>query len=214
MRRTPGRACWVSASSIRQFLTDVDWGQLDYLIIDLPPGTGDAQLTLAQSVPLTGAVIVTTPQEVALADALKGLRMFEKLEVPILGINLGRVGFLTTATRDDLTGSTFTISSLGKLGGVMATPIINFPEVAVVGVHKIEERPAVRNGQIVARHLMNLSISVDHRLADGWDGAMFMTEIRGGSVVDGTGSAPRRARRPPRSSSPRRSGRAFAGSTR
>jgi ATP-binding protein involved in chromosome partitioning len=58
-------------SAIRQFLTDVDWGQLDYLIIDLPPGTGDAQLTLAQSVPLTGAVIVTTPQEVALADALK-----------------------------------------------------------------------------------------------------------------------------------------------
>ncbi len=78
-------------SAIRQFLTDVDWGQLDYLIIDLPPGTGDAQLTLAQSVPLTGAVIVTTPQEVALADALKGLRMFEKLEVPILGIveNMG-----------------------------------------------------------------------------------------------------------------------------
>ena len=78
-------------SAIRQFLTDVDWGQLDYLIIDLPPGTGDAQLTLAQSVPLTGAVIVTTPQEVALADALKGLTMFEKLEVPILGIveNMG-----------------------------------------------------------------------------------------------------------------------------
>ena len=78
-------------SAIRQFLTEVDWGQLDYLIIDLPPGTGDAQLTLAQSVPLTGGVIVTTPQEVALADALKGLKMFEKLEVDILGIveNMG-----------------------------------------------------------------------------------------------------------------------------
>ncbi|KAB2890409.1 MAG: 2-oxo acid dehydrogenase subunit E2 [Kofleriaceae bacterium] len=83
-----------------------------------------------------------------------------------------------TATRDDLVGSTFTISSLGKLGGVMATPIINFPEVAIVGVHKIEERPAVRNGQIVARHLMNLSISVDHRLADGWDGAMFLQDVK------------------------------------
>ncbi|HUQ03023.1 MAG TPA: dihydrolipoamide acetyltransferase family protein [Kofleriaceae bacterium] len=83
-----------------------------------------------------------------------------------------------TATRDDLTGSTFTISSLGKLGGVMATPIINFPEVAIVGVHKIEEKPAVRNGQIVARHLMNLSISVDHRLADGWDGAMFLQDVK------------------------------------
>jgi pyruvate dehydrogenase E2 component (dihydrolipoamide acetyltransferase) len=83
-----------------------------------------------------------------------------------------------TATRDDLVGSTFTISSLGKLGGVMATPIINFPEVAIVGVHKIEEKPAVRNGQIVVRHLMNLSISVDHRLADGWDGAMFLQDVK------------------------------------
>jgi pyruvate dehydrogenase E2 component (dihydrolipoamide acetyltransferase) len=83
-----------------------------------------------------------------------------------------------TATRDDLTGSTFTITSLGKLGGVLATPIINFPEVAILGVHKIEERPAVRGGQIVARHLMNLSISVDHRLADGWDGAMFLQEVK------------------------------------
>jgi pyruvate dehydrogenase E2 component (dihydrolipoamide acetyltransferase) len=83
-----------------------------------------------------------------------------------------------TATRDELTGSTFTISSLGKLGGVLATPIINFPEVAIIGVHKIEEKPAVRNGQIVIRHLMNLSISVDHRLADGWDGAMFLQDVK------------------------------------
>ncbi|HMG21089.1 MAG TPA: dihydrolipoamide acetyltransferase family protein [Kofleriaceae bacterium] len=83
-----------------------------------------------------------------------------------------------TATRDELTGSTFTISSLGKLGGLHATPIINFPEVAILGVHKIEERPAVRGGQIVIRHLMNLSISVDHRIADGWDGAMFVQEVK------------------------------------
>jgi pyruvate dehydrogenase E2 component (dihydrolipoamide acetyltransferase) len=83
-----------------------------------------------------------------------------------------------TAIRDELTGSTFTISSLGRLGGVLATPIINFPEVAILGVHKIEEKPAVRNGQIVIRHLMNLSISVDHRLADGWDGAMFLQDVK------------------------------------
>jgi pyruvate dehydrogenase E2 component (dihydrolipoamide acetyltransferase) len=83
-----------------------------------------------------------------------------------------------TATREELTGGTFTITSLGKLGGLHATPIINFPEVAILGVHKIEERPAVRNGQIVARHLMNLSISVDHRLADGWDGAMFVQDVK------------------------------------
>lgn len=91
---------------------------------------------------------------------------------------LGEAVRTNTATRDDLTGSTFTISSLGKLGGVLATPIINFPEVAIVGVHKIEEKPAVRNGQIVIRHLMNLSISVDHRLADGWDGAMFLQDVK------------------------------------
>ncbi len=91
---------------------------------------------------------------------------------------LGEAVKNSTATRDELVGSTFTISSLGKLGGVLATPIINFPEVAIIGVHKIEERPAVRHGQIVARHLMNLSISVDHRLADGWDGAMFLQDVK------------------------------------
>ena len=71
---------------IQQFLTDADWGTLDYLIVDLPPGTGDAQLTLSQAVPLTGAVIVTTPQDVALSDAKKGVNMFLKVSVPVLGI--------------------------------------------------------------------------------------------------------------------------------
>jgi len=71
---------------IQQFLTDVEWGQLDYFIVDLPPGTGDAQLSLVQSVHLDGALIVTTPQEVAVGDALRGARMFEKVGVPVLGI--------------------------------------------------------------------------------------------------------------------------------
>ncbi len=73
-------------SAIRQFLTDVAWGDLDYLIIDLPPGTGDVALTLTQAIPLTGTVIVTTPQDVALADVRRGVAMFERLGVPILGI--------------------------------------------------------------------------------------------------------------------------------
>lgn len=73
-------------SAIRQFLADVEWGDLDYLIIDLPPGTGDAALSLAQSLPLTGAVIVTLPQQVSLEDASRGLEMFRTLEVPILGV--------------------------------------------------------------------------------------------------------------------------------
>lgn len=73
-------------TALRQFLNDVDWGELDYLIVDMPPGTGDVQLSLAQSTPLSGGVIVTTPQDVALADARKGIAAFEKLDVPILGI--------------------------------------------------------------------------------------------------------------------------------
>ena len=73
-------------SAIEQMLRDVDWGELDILIADMPPGTGDAQLTMAQRVPLTGVVIVSTPQDIALLDARKGLNMFRKVDVPVLGI--------------------------------------------------------------------------------------------------------------------------------
>ena len=72
--------------AVEQLLTDVEWGELDYLLMDLPPGTGDVQLTLSQKVPLTGAVIVTTPQDVALLDVVRGISMFRKLNVPILGV--------------------------------------------------------------------------------------------------------------------------------
>ncbi len=72
--------------AIQQFLKDVDWGEIDYLIVDLPPGTGDAQLSICQLMPVTGAVIVTTPQEVALLDSRRGLAMFQKVNVPLLGI--------------------------------------------------------------------------------------------------------------------------------
>jgi ATP-binding protein involved in chromosome partitioning len=71
---------------IKQFLTDVEWGELDYLVIDLPPGTGDAALTLTQLAPISGAVIVTTSNDLSVVDARKGLRMFEKVEVPVLGV--------------------------------------------------------------------------------------------------------------------------------
>jgi ATP-binding protein involved in chromosome partitioning len=73
-------------TAIQQLFRDVLWGELDYLFIDLPPGTGDAQLTLTQLVPLTGAITVTTPQEVALHDVRKGMMMFQKVNVPLLGI--------------------------------------------------------------------------------------------------------------------------------
>lgn len=74
------------AQALTQLLNQTNWNDLDYLIIDMPPGTGDIQLTLSQSVPVTGAVVVTTPQDIALLDAKKGLRMFEKVNVPVLGI--------------------------------------------------------------------------------------------------------------------------------
>ena len=78
----------MASSAIRQFVTDVDWGELDYLVIDMPPGTGDIHLTLMQTVPVTGAIIVTTPQNVALADAKKGIAMFgqAQINVPIIGL--------------------------------------------------------------------------------------------------------------------------------
>jgi len=78
----------MASSALKQFISDADWGELDYLLIDLPPGTSDIHLTLVQTVPVTGAVIVTTPQKVALADAMKGLAMFKQpqINVPVLGV--------------------------------------------------------------------------------------------------------------------------------
>ena len=95
------------AQLITQFLNDVDWGDLDYLVLDLPPGTGDVQLTLVQKIPISGAVIVTTPQDVALADAKKGLKMFEEVKTPILGIVENMSGFIcpTCETVHDIFGS-------------------------------------------------------------------------------------------------------------
>ncbi|MBR5458335.1 MAG: P-loop NTPase, partial [Burkholderiaceae bacterium] len=74
------------AQALQQLLMQTNWNQLDYLVIDMPPGTGDIQLTLSQTVPVTGAIVVTTPQDIALLDAKKGLKMFQKVNVPILGI--------------------------------------------------------------------------------------------------------------------------------
>ncbi len=76
----------MASGALKQFMSDVNWGELDYLIYDMPPGTGDIQLTLVQTIPLTGAVIVTTPQDVSLIDARKGLKMFERVNVPVFGI--------------------------------------------------------------------------------------------------------------------------------
>jgi ATP-binding protein involved in chromosome partitioning len=103
----------MASSAIRQFVTDVDWGELDYLVIDMPPGTGDIHLTLMQAVPVTGAVIVTTPQLVALADAKKGIAMFAQaqLNVPIIGL-IENMAYFTPL---ELPGNKYYI--FGKEGG-------------------------------------------------------------------------------------------------
>ena len=109
------------------------------------------------------------------------VRDADTLSVAALGKEIDRLAEATRsgkATREELTGTTFTITSLGQLGGVLAAPIINHPEVAILGVHKIAKRPAVRDGAIVVRDLMNLSISVDHRVVDGYDAARFVAAIK------------------------------------
>src|SRR5258706_4363139 len=92
----------MASSAIRQFVSDVDWGELDYLVIDMPPGTGDIHLTLMQTAPVTGVIVVTTPQDVALADAKKGIAMFgqAQLKVPVIGL-VENMSYFTPAELPD-----------------------------------------------------------------------------------------------------------------
>ncbi|MEO6940297.1 MAG: iron-sulfur cluster carrier protein ApbC [Candidatus Kapaibacterium sp.] len=133
----------MASGALKQFMSDVEWGDLDYLIFDMPPGTGDIQLTLVQTIPLTGAVIVTTPQDVALADARKGVRMFEKVHVPVLGVveNMSYFICSTCGTREEIfahgggktAAAQFGVPFLGELpiqtslriGGDKGTPIVS-----------------------------------------------------------------------------------------
>jgi len=97
----------MASKALNQMIFDADWGELDFMLIDLPPGTGDIQLTLVQTIPLTGAVIVTTPQEVSLIDARKALKMFERVNVPILGVVENMSYFIApdTGNKYDIFGS-------------------------------------------------------------------------------------------------------------
>jgi ATP-binding protein involved in chromosome partitioning len=107
--------------AIEQLLTDVAWDQLDYLVVDLPPGTGDAQLSLAQLVPLTGGIIVTTPQAVSLADAMRGLTAFQRLEVPVMGIIENMAGEVFGVGGGEEAAAKLGVPFLGR---VSLTPII------------------------------------------------------------------------------------------
>ncbi|HZN98380.1 MAG TPA: Mrp/NBP35 family ATP-binding protein, partial [Gemmatimonadales bacterium] len=107
---------------VNQFLRDVEWGQLDYFIVDLPPGTGDAQLSLVQATQVAGALIVTTPQEMAVGDALRGAKMFERVGVPVVGVVENMSGFT-----DPETGRRFELFSSGggqRLAEEIAAPLL------------------------------------------------------------------------------------------
>ncbi len=150
-------------STIRQFLSDVEWGELDYLIVDLPPGTGDAALSLTQSLPLSGGVIVTLPQQVSLEDARRGLEMFRQLSVPILGVveNMSYLE-LEDGSRLDIFGTgggaqlakesgvpffgTIPIDPAVRLGGDSGKPVIleNPTSPAAAALRSIAEQIAAR----------------------------------------------------------------------
>ncbi len=134
-----------------------------------------------------GEIIQWSSFHIGLATATENglivpvIRDADRKSLAELGRDIERLADLTRtgkAAREELMGSTFTITSLGALGGVMATAIINPPEVAILGVHRIAKRPAVVGNQIVIRDLMNLSVSFDHRVIDGFDAAQFVAEIK------------------------------------
>jgi ATP-binding protein involved in chromosome partitioning len=141
-------------SAIRQFFTDVEWGNLDYMIVDLPPGTGDAPLSLAQSFPLTGVIIVTQPQDVAVSDALRSVAMFETLNVPILGIVENMAGDFFGEGGGEKLANERNVPFLGRVpleadvrkGGDYGRPVvIHQPESAAgQAFHKLSQTIAAR----------------------------------------------------------------------
>ena len=110
------------------------------------------------------------------------VRHAEALDLWEVASEISRLAAATrdgTAARDELSGSTLTVTSLGPIGGIVTTPVINLPEVAIIGVNRIVERPVAHGGQIVIRKMMNLSSSFDHRVVDGWEAAQFVQELKG-----------------------------------
>jgi ATP-binding protein involved in chromosome partitioning len=158
----------MASGAIKQFMTDVAWGELDYLVFDMPPGTGDIQLTLVQTIPLTGAVIVTTPQEVSLIDARKALKMFERVNVPVLGLIENMSYFIAPDTnkRYDIfgTGGGERVSkelNVPFLGGIPINPQIR--EGGDKGIPIVFDIPDSNEANIITDISRNLTEQVNIR---------------------------------------------------
>ena len=158
----------MASGAIKQFMTDVAWGELDFLVFDMPPGTGDIQLTLVQTIPLTGAVIVTTPQEVSLIDARKALKMFERVNVPVLGLieNMSYFIAADTKKRYDIFGSgggerTAKEINVPFLGGIPIDPRIR--EGGDKGVPVVFDIPESEEAGIIMDISRNLTEQVNIR---------------------------------------------------
>lgn len=158
----------MASGAIKQFMTDVEWEELDYLIFDMPPGTGDIQLTLVQTIPLSGGVIVTTPQEVSLIDARKALKMFQRVNVPVLGIVENMSYFIApdTGKKYDIFGSgggekTSIELSVPFLGGIPIHPGIR--EGGDKGIPIIEALPDSEHSKIIMGISTNLIEQVNIR---------------------------------------------------
>ncbi|HEV8515601.1 MAG TPA: Mrp/NBP35 family ATP-binding protein [Cyclobacteriaceae bacterium] len=157
----------MASSALKQFISDADWGELDYLLIDLPPGTSDIHLTLVQTVPVTGAVIVTTPQKVALADAMKGLSMFKQpqINVPVLGV----IENMSYFTPEELPDNKYYI--FGKDGGRNLAEKFGVPLLGQIPlVQSIRESgdsglPAVLKEGITAEAFQDLAENLARQVA-------------------------------------------------
>jgi ATP-binding protein involved in chromosome partitioning len=157
----------MASSALKQFITDADWGSLDYMLIDLPPGTSDIHLTLVQTLPVTGAVLVTTPQKVALSDAVKGFQMFRQpqIMVPVLGI-VENMAYFTPA---ELPGNKYYI--FGKDGGKNLAMKYEVPFLGEIPlVQSIRESgddgyPAVLKDDITSAAFRNLSEELARQVA-------------------------------------------------
>lgn len=152
----------MASGAIKQFMSDVEWGELDYLIFDMPPGTGDIQLTLVQTIPLTGSIIVTTPQDVSLIDARKALKMFNRVNVPVLGIVENMSYFIApdTGNRYDIFGAGGGEKLAGELqtnflGGIpIDTRIREGGDKGVPIVHDIPDSEEANNVMNIANNLI------------------------------------------------------------